>query len=69
MPPSVPSDLTPAARTRAVARVLAAGLLRLAETAPEPSPSPRNPGAKNLSDLSLNCLELARETRLNVHTS
>jgi hypothetical protein len=65
MPPSVPSDLTPAERTRAIARVLAAGLLRLAES-PQPS---SNPAAKNLSDLSLNCLELAREPRLNVHTS
>jgi hypothetical protein len=69
MPPSVPSNLTPAERTRAVARVLAAGLLRLAETALELAPSAGNPAGKNLSDLSLNCLELARETRLNVHTS
>ena len=64
-----PSDLTPAERTRAIARVLAAGLLRLAERPPDPAPSAGNPGGKNLSDLSLNCLELARETRLNVHTS
>jgi hypothetical protein len=35
MPPSVPPDLTPAERARAVARVLAAGLLRLAEAPPE----------------------------------
>ena len=69
MPPSVPSDLTPAERTRAIARVLAAGLLRLAERPPDPAPSAGNPGGKNLSDLSLNCLELVRETRLNVHTS
>ena len=69
MPPSVPIDLTPAERTRAIARVLAAGLLRLAEATPKPPPSPGNPLAKNLSDLSLNCLELGRETRLNVHTS
>jgi hypothetical protein len=69
MPPSVPSDLTPAERTRANARVLAAGLLRLAETAPEPPQSTGNPDAKNLSDLSLNCLELPARARLNVHTS
>jgi hypothetical protein len=69
MPPSVPSDLTPAERTRAIARVLAAGLLRLTETAPGPPLCSNNPAAKNLSDLSLNCLELPRETRLNVHTS
>jgi hypothetical protein len=69
MPPSGPSDLSPAERTRAIARVLAAGLLRLVESPPERPPTPGNPAGKNLSDLSLNCLELARETRLNVHTS
>ena len=70
MPPSrCHADFTPEERTRAIARVLAAGLLRLAEAPPEPAHSAGNPGGKNLSDLSLNCLELARETRLNVHTS
>jgi hypothetical protein len=67
--PPDPSDLIPAERTRAIARVLAAGLLRLAESPPEPPQSSSNPVGKNLSDLSLNCLELPRETRLNVHTS
>jgi hypothetical protein len=59
------SDLTPAERVREVARVLAAGILRLRGRAmlddtPQPSPSGNPPKSAQ------NCLEVAGKTRLSV---
>jgi hypothetical protein len=69
MPPFPdPADLTPAERTRAIARLLAAGLLRLAENPPVVPEMPAALGQRILSELSLNSLELPAKTRLNGHT-
>jgi len=69
MPPFPdPADLTPAERTHAVARLLATGLLRLAENPSVPPETVAALGQNILSELSLNGLELPAETRLNGHT-
>jgi hypothetical protein len=68
MPPH-PASLTPEERAREVARILAAGLLRLAASLP----SPPDPGdistLKNLLEISLNWLELPPTKSVNGHTS
>jgi Protein of unknown function (DUF2924) len=68
MPPH-PASLSLEERASEVARILAAGLLRLAENRASPADSGTDPTPKKPPEFSLNCLELARETRLNVHTS
>jgi hypothetical protein len=55
--------LTPDERRRAVARILAAGVLRLRERAALAAPA----APKILSESGPNCLEVLPETRLSVH--
>jgi hypothetical protein len=57
--------LTPDERRRAVARVLAAGILRLRARAALPEPA-APPGPKILTESGPNCLEVLPETRLSV---
>jgi hypothetical protein len=57
--------LTPDERRRAVARVLAAAVLRLRGRAALPAP-PAPPAAKILTESGPNCLEVPGETRLSV---
>jgi hypothetical protein len=54
-------------RLREIAGLLAASLLRLRCRAALPPQPGTSPGAENLPNSSLNCLELPGETRLSVH--
>jgi hypothetical protein len=67
MRPLDPAALTPDVQLRELARILAAGLLRLHRRPPAPAlaplPAPKNP-PKSVAD----CLELPGEMRLSVHT-
>jgi hypothetical protein len=64
-----PASLSPEERALEVARILAAGLPRLSEKPPSSVDPGENPSPKKPPELSLNCLELPGETRLNGHTS
>jgi hypothetical protein len=59
--------LTDDDRLREIAGLLAAGILRLRCRAALPPAPANDPGPKNPPDSSLNCLEVPRESRLNVH--
>jgi hypothetical protein len=60
--------LIPDERRRAVARILAAGVLRLRDRAALPDPA-APPAPKDLTESDQNCLEVPAETRLTVHPS
>jgi hypothetical protein len=61
-----PCVLSPQQRARAVARILAAGLLRLPSCLPSPAAA-GGPAAPEIPPESVaNCLELSEETRLSV---
>ncbi len=61
-----PAVLTPQHRARAVARILAAGLIRLRVCASVPVPA-GGPAAPEIPPESVaNCLEFSTETRLSV---
>ena len=62
-----PTPLAPDEQLRELARVLAAGLLRLRRPL-RPADSGPHPGPKNPPDSSPNPLELSGETRLSGHT-
>jgi hypothetical protein len=55
-------------RLREVARILAAGVLRLHARAALPPAPAQLPGTQILLESSPNCLEVPSETRLSVHT-
>jgi hypothetical protein len=63
-----PANLTPDERLRAVAAILADGLLRLRARAALPSDPGEHPASKNQPELGRNCLEVSEETVLSVHT-
>jgi hypothetical protein len=58
-----PAAMTTAERLRAVAALLAAGILRLHSRAALPADS----GPKNPPESGQNCLEISSETVLSVH--
>jgi hypothetical protein len=60
--------LTGDERLREIAGLLAAGILRLRCRAALPPAPAATPDPENPPNSSLNCLEVPRESRLNVHT-
>lgn len=61
-----PSVLTPQDRLREVARLLAAGVLRLLDRPAQAATLAEQPGPENLSEVPQDCLELPGETVLSV---
>ena len=55
-------------RSREVAAILAAGVLRLRSRAALPTVSRSDAGPENLPDSVPNCLEVSSQTVLSVHT-
>jgi hypothetical protein len=62
-----PADLTADERLRAVAAILAAGVLRLRIRATLPSPPSEYLTPNILPESDQNCLEVSEETVLSVH--
>jgi hypothetical protein len=60
--------LSPDERFRQLARLLAAGLLRLRDRPAEPAGSGSSPAPEKPPESAANRLELSAETRLSVHT-
>jgi hypothetical protein len=63
-----PTALTPQQRCRALAALLARGLLRLHERRLFPATPAGPPGPENPPESVANCLELPAKTVLSVHT-
>lgn len=61
-----PSVLTPHDRLREVARLLAAGVLRLLDRPAQTATLAEHPAPENLDELPRDCLELPGETVLSV---
>jgi hypothetical protein len=66
MPYDDPALLSPDEQLRALAGILAAGLLRLRRT-PIPAGTAARPGPENSSESGQDCLELGGDLRLSVH--
>jgi hypothetical protein len=64
--PDETDPMTPFERRRAIARILAAGVLRLGARAALPDPATIS-FPKILTESGPNCLEVLPETRLTVH--
>jgi hypothetical protein len=60
--------MTPDMRVRAVAAILAGGILRLHHRRPLSSESDEIPDIRDSPQSDQNCLELSKETVLSVHT-
>jgi hypothetical protein len=58
--------LSPQQRARAVARILAASLLRVRVCSPDPAPAGGQAAPEIPPESVANCLELSTETRLSV---
>jgi hypothetical protein len=63
-----PAVMTADERLREVARILAAGILRLRSRAALPANPAQHSGPKNPPESGQGCLELPGETVLSVHT-
>jgi hypothetical protein len=63
-----PSNQTPDQQLRALARILAAGVLRLRARAALPPAATQPSGPQILAETGRNNLEVPVETRLSVHT-
>ncbi|MCX7702016.1 MAG: hypothetical protein N2039_14160 [Gemmataceae bacterium] len=63
-----PAALTPDERLRAVAAILAAGVLRLRSRAALPTDADQVRAPENLPETGPNCLEVPPQTVLSVHT-
>jgi hypothetical protein len=61
-----PSDLTPHDRLSEVARLLAAGVLRLLDRPAQAATLAEQPAPENLDEVTRDCLELPGETVLSV---
>ena len=59
--------LTSDERLREIARIFAAGVLRLHSRVALPTTRAQLPGPQNLPKSAPNCLEVPREVRLSVH--
>jgi hypothetical protein len=63
-----PASMSADERFRELARILAAGVLRLPGRSTFPATADPHPAQKNLPESVRNCLELSPKTRLSVHT-